>query len=73
MAYNQIRTWLQNELKTIEENGLFKHEKQITTPQGAQIQTTEGENINFCANNYLGLANHPDLVSAAEEGLKTYG
>ncbi len=73
MAYTKIQTWLKDELKTIEAGGLYKAEKQITTPQGAQISTTEGETINFCANNYLGLAGHPDIVEAAAEGLRTHG
>ncbi len=73
MAYTQIKTWLQDELKSIRESGLYKAEKQITTPQGAQVGTTEGETINFCANNYLGLASHPQVVQAAAEGLRTHG
>ncbi len=73
MAYTQIKTWLQDELKSIRESGLYKAEKQITTPQGAQVGTTEGETINFCANNYLGLAGHPQVVQAAAEGLRTHG
>ena len=73
MAYTGIQAWLVEELKSIEAGGLFKAEKQITSPQGADIRTAEGETINFCANNYLGLANHPEILRAAEEGLRTHG
>ena len=62
------------ELAAIEAQGLFKRERIITTPQGVEIATREaGEVLNFCANNYLGLANHPDLVKAAVEALATHG
>ncbi len=54
--------------------GLFKQERQITSPQSAQIRVASGQEvINFCANNYLGLANHPDLVEAAKQGLEERG
>jgi glycine C-acetyltransferase len=62
------------ELAAIEEQGLYKRERIITTPQGVEIATREaGEVLNFCANNYLGLANHPELVEAAVEALRTHG
>jgi glycine C-acetyltransferase len=62
------------ELKAIEQQGLYKRERIITTPQGVEIATREaGEVLNFCANNYLGLANHPELVEAAIEALRTHG
>ena len=73
MPYEKMRSWLKDELKTIQESGLYKGEKEITTAQGSQVGTTEGEIINFCANNYLGLANHPDVIQAAVEGLATRG
>lgn len=73
MAYGKMQAHLQKELQSIEENGLLKVEQQITTPQGSDIHTTEGQTINFCANNYLGLANHPNIVAAAREALDTYG
>ncbi len=73
MAYGKIKTWLEDELKSIEEGGLTKLEKRITTPQSSQIATTEGETVNFCANNYLGLASHPEIVEAAAEGLRSHG
>ncbi|MDP6776325.1 MAG: glycine C-acetyltransferase [Candidatus Latescibacteria bacterium] len=73
MAYGKIRSWLEDELKTIDEDGLTKLEKRITTPQSSKISTTEGDTVNFCANNYLGLASHPEIVEAAAEGLRSYG
>jgi glycine C-acetyltransferase len=67
---NRFRT----ELEAIEAQGLYKHERIITTPQGVRIETREaGEVLNFCANNYLGLANHPELVQAAIQALETHG
>jgi len=63
-----------SELSTIEQQGLYKQERIITSPQGVEISTQEtGDVINFCANNYLGLANHPDLIEAAVDALKTHG
>src|SRR5262245_27120959 len=53
--------------------GLYKRERQIQTPQGADVRVGGREVINFCANNYLGLANHPAVVEAAQEGLRRYG
>ncbi|MDE2889925.1 MAG: glycine C-acetyltransferase [Gemmatimonadota bacterium] len=73
MAFTGMKSWLQDELKSIQRNGLFKTETQIVTPQNTLIGTADGETINFCANNYLGLANHPDIVKAATEGLGAYG
>ncbi|MEW5755833.1 MAG: glycine C-acetyltransferase [Pseudomonadota bacterium] len=64
----------EEELAAIRSEGLYKTERIITTPQGAVIKTTQaGEVLNFCANNYLGLANHPALVQAAVEALQTHG
>ena len=60
-------------LQEIRQAGLFKDERVILTPQGSDIRVKEGEVINFCANNYLGLSNHPNLVKAAQEGLAKYG
>lgn len=62
------------ELEAIEQQGLYKRERVITTPQGVEIATREaGQVLNFCANNYLGLANHPELVQAAIQALRTHG
>ncbi len=62
------------ELKEIDQAGLYKRERQITTPQRVAIQTKErGEVLNFCANNYLGLADHPDIIQAAKDALDDHG
>jgi glycine C-acetyltransferase len=68
------KTIYEKELNQIKADGLFKQERTITTPQGVTIATVEGgEVLNFCANNYLGLANHPDIKTAAREALDRYG
>ncbi|MCH2308875.1 MAG: glycine C-acetyltransferase [SAR202 cluster bacterium] len=54
-------------------NGLYKDEKIIKSPQQSDIDTTNGTIINFCANNYLGLANHPEIISSVKEGIEDYG
>ncbi len=62
------------ELESIREQGLYKSERIITTPQSAAIRTADGrEVLNFCANNYLGLADHPDIIAAARAALDTHG
>ncbi|WP_291114969.1 glycine C-acetyltransferase [Flavobacterium sp. UBA6135] len=72
--YGKIQQHLQNELETIETNGLFKKERIITSPQGAEITIASGEKVlNFCANNYLGLSSHPEVVQAAKDALDTHG
>lgn len=73
--YNaEFQKHLQNELKGIEEAGLYKRERIITSPQGADIQVQGGkEVINFCANNYLGLSSHPDVIASAKKALDTHG
>ena len=64
----------QKTLKDIQAEGLYKQERIITTPQRVQISTDkDNEVLNFCANNYLGLADHPDIISAAKAGLDQYG
>lgn len=64
----------QQELAAIREQGLYKEERIITTPQSAAIRTDDGrEVLNFCANNYLGLADHPDIIAAAREALDSHG
>jgi glycine C-acetyltransferase len=71
--YGKIQQHLQNELNTIEQNGIFKKERIITSPQGAEI-TVNGETVlNFCANNYLGLSSHPDVIQAAKDALDSHG
>lgn len=72
--YSNIKHQLEEELKSIEEAGLFKKERIITTPQSAEIKTDKGtEVLNFCANNYLGLSSHPDVIEAAKEAIDTHG
>jgi len=72
--YGKIREHLQNELSGIREAGLYKNERIITSPQDAVIKLESGQVVlNFCANNYLGLSNHPELISAAKSGLDSHG
>jgi glycine C-acetyltransferase len=73
MSY-PMQEYLAKELLAIQEAGLFKRERIITTPQDAVINTTEGhEVLNFCANNYLGLSSHPMVVQAAKDAIDTHG
>jgi len=65
--------FLQTELATIKKEGLFKPERVISSQQYAQVTVNEAEVINLCANNYLGLANHPDLIAEGQRALATYG
>ena len=68
------RQRIEGELASIREQGLYKTERVITTPQSAAIRTEDGrEVLNFCANNYLGLADHPDVIAAAKQALDTHG
>jgi glycine C-acetyltransferase len=72
--YKRTQPLLQKELASIKEAGLYKKERVITTPQGADIKTDEGaEVINFCANNYLGLSSHPRVIAAAKKAIDTHG
>jgi glycine C-acetyltransferase len=71
--YGKFGEFLKAELKTIEEAGLFKRERVITTPQGATVQVNGKEVIIFCANNYLGLSSHPRVIEAAHKTLDTHG
>ncbi len=72
--YATLQPKLQKELAEIEAAGLYKKERIITTPQGADIKTDAGlEVINFCANNYLGLSSHPKVVQAAKDAIDTHG
>lgn len=69
-----LKKYLQNEISEIQDSGLFKKERIITTPQDAVIKISTGQEvINFCANNYLGLSNHPDVVKAAKDTLDSHG
>ena len=72
--FEKSKAVLQAELNAIREAGLYKIERIITTPQGADIKTADGkEVINFCANNYLGLSSHPDVIAAAKQAIDTHG
>jgi len=72
--YGKLQKQLQDELANIEEAGLYKKERIITNPQGANIKVASGDEVlNFCANNYLGLSSHPDVIKAAKDALDTHG
>lgn len=72
--YGKIKETLQGEIESIKAAGLFKSERIITSEQGAEIKINTGETvINFCANNYLGLSSHPDVVQAAKDTLDSHG
>ena len=72
--YATLQPDLTQQLQEIKDAGLFKKERIITSPQGAEIETDEvGEVLNFCANNYLGLSSHPEVIKAAKEAIDTHG
>ena len=71
--YGKIQEHLNNELNTIEQNGLFKKERIITSAQGAEIMVNGQTVLNFCANNYLGLSSHPEVIQAAKDTLDSHG
>jgi glycine C-acetyltransferase len=73
MAYSSLNKVLNQQLADIRSAGLYKHERELLGPQGSEIRVAQGVVLNLCANNYLGLANHPDLRQAAAEGLEHYG
>src|SRR6478672_9390309 len=73
MPSDDINAYLRTQLDDLKAKGLYKAERRITSPQRSGITVNGQEVINFCANNYLGLANHPDIVNAALEGLKAWG
>ena len=71
--YNNFQKFLQKEIQGIKDAGLYKNERVIITPQSAAIKTAEaGDVLNFCANNYLGLADSPVLINAAKKALDKY-
>ena len=72
--YGKLKNHLQKELQVIKENGLYKEERIITSAQGAEITLNTGETVlNFCANNYLGLSSHPEVIQAAKDTMDTHG
>ena len=72
--YGKLQEQLQKELKSIKEEGLYKDERVIMNPQGTLIKVSNGDEVlNFCANNYLGLSSHPEVIKAAKETLDTHG
>ncbi|MFT5337156.1 MAG: glycine C-acetyltransferase [Luteibaculaceae bacterium] len=72
--YGKLQAQLKQELASIEEAGLYKSERIIVNPQGADIKVSSGDNVvNFCANNYLGLSSHPKVIQAAKDALDTHG
>ena len=73
MAYQSLKHVLDTQLADILAKGLYKAERRILSPQGSDIRVSQGSVLNLCANNYLGLANHPAIVQAAKIGLDTHG
>ncbi len=72
--YDNFKEHLVKEIQSIKDAGLYKEERIIVSPQGAEITLESGQKVlNFCANNYLGLSNHPELIKAAKEGMDTHG
>jgi glycine C-acetyltransferase len=72
--YGKLKNQLIEELNAIKESGLYKNERTIVTPQGADIRVSTGDDVlNFCANNYLGLSSHPRVIQSAKDALDTHG
>jgi glycine C-acetyltransferase len=72
MNHNFIER-IKDELQEVKNAGLYKTERIITSPQGAEITVNEKKVLNFCANNYLGLSSHPKVIEAAQKALNKYG
>jgi len=73
MAYTKIKNWLENEINNIQKSGLYKKENILTSSQSTNVDTTDGEKINFCANNYLGLADNTEIINTVKNGIDNYG
>src|SRR5436305_11470552 len=73
MVYGPVRDELQQTLAEIREAGLYKHERELASPQSSHVTSGGGAVLNFCANNYLGFADHPDVVAAARAALDQWG
>src|ERR1700688_3939659 len=73
MSQERLRDLLRTQLDDLKAKGLCKRERQLQSAQGAAIKVAERDVVNFCANNYLGLANHPDIIAAAADGLTRFG
>lgn len=73
MSYSSLKKIIDQQLAEIRSRGLYKSERQLLGPQGPDIRVAQGHVLNLCANNYLGLANHPDIVRAATTGLQDHG
>lgn len=73
MYSKEVKEHLEHQLQSIKEGGLYKEERVIRSPQGAKIKVKEGQVLNFCANNYLGLANDPELIAVAKKALDERG
>jgi len=72
--YGKMKDFLADELKTIEEGGIFKKERIITSPQGARVTVSSGDEVVImCANNYLGLSSHPAVIQGAKDALDSHG
>jgi len=73
MYSKEVKEYLKGQLKSIKDSGLYKEERIICSPQGARIKVKEGEVLNLCANNYLGLADDPELIAVAKKALDERG
>jgi glycine C-acetyltransferase len=73
MPSADLNAFLRTQLEDLKTRGLYKAERRIQSPQKSGIRVNDADVVNFCANNYLGLANHPDIVDAALEGVKSWG
>ena len=72
--YSSMQEHLKNELDLIKDQGLYKEERIIVSSQGAEIVLDSGQKVlNFCANNYLGLSSHPEVIQAAKDTMDTHG